>query len=498
MWARSLAVLGLAASALGARSYLYFPNSDVESVTETIFPSHPGLTVAELSNLCDQTPSCIGFNTDGWLKNASSSLGPTPVDLYMIAPTPAPAPPPLLWPMPKIVSIGASKLVLDAANFQFSATTPCMELDAAFTRFTGILFPRGAFPTAEPARRAGAAVLARVVVAVDNVSVPLDLGVDESYSLSVPADGSPASISAPTVWGALHGLQTLSQLVAFDFDAQAYWTDAPVAVSDAPQFAWRGVMVDPARQFLQPNVLRSLIDSLTTAKLNTIHVHLLDCDSFPIQVAQPFDQLWKGAFSPRERYTAREMAALVEYARIRGVRIVYEFDQPGHMGAMCKGYPELCPTPACSSSYGGDVLDPSSASTIPAMNAVVDALVAASIDSVLHLGGDEVGDACWLASPAVQAWMKTHNISDGNGIYEYFVMQSNDMAIARGKSPMRWEEVWKHFGTALDRSTIVHAWLSSAALIDAADNGYRTVYSVNDNAHVTLTPPSHPPAVPRL
>jgi hexosaminidase len=308
--------------------------------------------------------------------------------------------------------------------------------------------------------------------------------VDEGYSLALPGDGSPGTLTAATVWGALHGLQTLSQLVRYDFDARAYWVDgAPVAIDDAPAFSWRGLMVDPARQFLPIATLRAVVDSLTIAKLNTLHVHLLDCDSFGIEVAPPFESLWAGAFSPRERYTGADLAGLVDYARVRGVRVVYEFVQPGHMGAMCVGHPELCPTPKCDPAYGSDVLDPSSNATLPAMQAVVDALVAASVDSVLHLGGDEVGDACWLASPAVRAWMAAHNASSGDDIYEYFVERSNAMALAAGKSPMRWEEVWKHFRTALDPRTIVHAWLSSAALLDAANNGYRTVYSVNDHAY---------------
>jgi hexosaminidase len=272
--------------------------------------------------------------------------------------------------------------------------------------------------------------------------------------------------------------------VRYDFDARAYWVDAaPVAIDDAPAFAWRGLMVDPARQFLPLATLRAVIDSLAIAKMNTLHVHLLDCDSFALEVAPPFERLWAGAFSARERYSAGDLAGLVAFARLRGVRVVFEFDQPGHMGAMCDAYPELCPTPACDAAYGSDVLDPSSAATLPAMQAVVDALVRASADSVLHLGGDEVGDACWLASPAVREWMDAHNCTTGDDVYRYFVAQSNAMALAAGKSPMRWEEVWKHFGTALDKRTIVHAWLSSAALFDAANNGYRAVYSVDTSGY---------------
>ena len=155
---------------------------------------------------------------------------------------------------------------------------------------------------------------------------------------------------------------------------------------------------------------------------------------------------------------------------------------------MCKGYPELCPTPACDPAYGSDVLDPSSNATVPAMQAVVDALVAAQVDSVLHLGGDEVGDACWLASPAVVRWMAAHNATSGDDIYRYFVEVSNAMALAAGKSPMRWEEVWKHFGATLDPRVIVHAWLSSDALFDAANHGYRAVFSVNEHYYLDYLP----------
>jgi len=254
---------------------------------------------------------------------------------------------------------------------------------------------------------------------------------------------------------------------------------APVAVADAPRFPWRGVMVDPARAFLPPATLRLLIDSLASAKLNTLHMHVLDCDSFPLQVPPPFERLWEGAFSPRERYTAGDLAGLVEFARLRGVRVVFEFDQPGHMGAMCRGVPSLCPTPACAPAYGYDVLDPSSADTLPAMRAVVATLAAASVDSVLHLGGDEVKYDCWLASPAVVAWMAANNVSDGAGVYAYFVRESNAMALAAGKSPMRWEEVWTAFGTALDPRTIIHAWKSAASVAAASSAGYRVVYSVS-------------------
>jgi hexosaminidase len=472
---------------LATRSYLYYPSTDVSFVNETIFPQSNATTVASLSSACDATPGCLGFNLNGWLKSGTTSLGPGLVDSYFLAPTPAPPEPTYLWPQPASVSLGAGR-VLVSSGLQFTEVggggTP--ELVAAFARFEAILFSRGSYDAvgAGGSRASGLPTVTSVLVSVANASVPLDVGVSESYTLSVPADGSPIALSSATVWGALHGLQTLTQLVGFDSEALAYWSPAPVAITDAPKFSYRGVMVDPARQFLPPALLRAVVDSLTQVKLNVLHVHLLDCDSFPAQVPPPYANLWQGSFSPRERYTAQELLGLSEYARVRGVTVIFEFDQPGHMGAMCKGYPSLCPTPACSAAYGGDVLDPSSPDTLPAMRAVVAALAAASpSSSILHLGGDEVNPACWLASPAVAAWMAAHNASSGDDVYRYFVAQSNAMALAVGKAPMRWEEVWRHFGTALHPSTIVHAWLTSAAMFQAASAGYRTVFSVNSAAY---------------
>ena len=475
---RLLAPLLFAAAAASAapRTYLYYPSSDVASTQETLFPQAGTTNTTELASLCDSTPTCIGFNSNGWLKNGSTSLAPQPVDLYLAAPTPAPAPPLPLWPYPRSLSSGATTLPVSAA-LQLLPSAPCADLEAALARFAATSLSRAAAPPA-PSPPPNLLTALHVTLAPGGCAVPLDLGVNESYSLTIPEDGSPALLSAPTVWGALLGLQTLAQLLAFDAETGAYAIPAtPLAIADAPRFAWRGVMVDPARAFLPLAVLRALVDSLPLAKLNTLHVHLLDSDSFPLQVGAPFEDLWSAAFSPRERYSARDLAGLTEYARARGVRVVYEFDSPGHVGGMCTARPELCPAgPACE----GNVLDPSSPLALPAMLAVYDALAAVSIDSVLHGGGDEVGEKCWLGNARVAAWAAAHNISNGDGVYKYFVQAGSDMALAKGKAPMRWEEVWAHFGTSLHPSTIIHAWLSSAALVNATNHGYRAVFSVND------------------
>jgi hypothetical protein len=75
--------------------------------------------------------------------------------------------------------------------------------------------------------------------------------------------------------------------------------------------------------------------------------------------------------------------------------------------------------------------------------------------------------------------MAANGINTTDGVYEYFVEKVDAMTLALGKSPVRWEEVWKHFGTDLDSRTVIHAWLSSGALIDATSKGYRAIWSVD-------------------
>jgi hexosaminidase len=117
--------------------------------------------------------------------------------------------------------------------------------------------------------------------------------------------------------------------------------------------------------------------------------------------------------------------------------------------------------------------------SLDAIQAVLGEIAAATTDEFFHLGGDEVDQSCWANTPAVQAWMKSVGFTTTDEVYEYFVSNVDQMTINLNRSPVRWEEVWKHFGTDLDQRTVVHAWLSSGALINATSLGYRAIWSVD-------------------
>ena len=106
------------------------------------------------------------------------------------------------------------------------------------------------------------------------------LGDDESYKLRITATS--ATLKARTVWGALRGLETFSQLVTYDFDAATYQV-LPCTIQDAPRYPHRGLMVDSGRHFLPVATLLHVVDALPYAKLNVLHWHLTDTQSFPVE-----------------------------------------------------------------------------------------------------------------------------------------------------------------------------------------------------------------------
>ena len=339
------------------------------------------------------------------------------------------------------------------------------------------------FMTTNPAGAPPAGATKNVNVQVANPDAPLALGVDESYTIAFPADGSDATITANTIYGAMMGLQTISQAVRYDFDAGQYAVQAaPLTIADKPKFAWRGILIDTDRHWLSLHTIMRIIDALGMAKLNIIHWHIVDWQSWPLE-SKAYTGLWNRSWSPRERYTLNDVKVITQYAAERGVRVVPEFDTPGHASSMCFAYPELCPSASCSYQTNNPLTPVPDAQgnnvALNAIQAVLTEIDAVTTDEFFHLGGDEVDQSCWANTPAVQAWMTKNGIATTDGVYEYFVSKVDAMTIALNRSPVRWEEVWKHFGTDLDPRTVIHAWLSRDALINATSLGYRAIWSVD-------------------
>jgi hexosaminidase len=189
-------------------------------------------------------------------------------------------------------------------------------------------------------------------IVVHSDSEELQLGVDESYTLMVSKKNEQsivgaATIEANTVYGALRGLETFSQLCAFDYitkSVQIY--KAPWYIQDKPRFGYRGLLIDTSRHYLPIDVIKQIIESMSFAKLNVLHWHIVDEQSFPLETPT-YPNLWKGAYSRWERYTVEDASEIVRFAKMRGINVMAEVDVPGHAESWGTGYPDLWPSLSC-------------------------------------------------------------------------------------------------------------------------------------------------------
>mmetsp|Transcript_29905 Transcript_29905/g.92579 ORF Transcript_29905/g.92579 Transcript_29905/m.92579 type:complete len:512 (+) Transcript_29905:1189-2724(+) len=370
-----------------------------------------------------------------------------------------------LWPLPRSLTNGSDSLIVIPGPTFFRLAGPASESDVlveGIARYADLTFPHRFEPGVG---------LSELVVDVDNATQYPALGDDESYSLEISGPQT-ATLKAPTVWGALRGLETFSQLVEFDFDARGYKVhDAPLSIQDAPRFPHRGLMVDSGRHFEPVAAIKKIVDSLPYAKLNVLHWHAVDTQSFPIETpSRP--KLWEGAYSKAERYSTEDVQDVVEHARLRGVRVMVEFDVPGHSESWCAGYPEVCPSTTCDQP-----LDVSSDATFELIDAILGDAAAVFPDQFVHLGGDEVNTDCWDSTPHVKDWLDARNMSADDG-YAYFVKTAGDLARGHGKRVVQWSEVFDHFKTDLDKTTIVHVWKSVTNVTEVLADGYDVLLNV--------------------
>src|SRR5271170_3902483 len=213
------------------------------------------------------------------------------------------------------------------------------------------------------------------------------LDTDESYSLN--SAGNKIVLQAKTVFGALHGLQTLQQLVQVE---DGHFVIPAVQINDSPRFPWRGLMIDVSRHFMPLPVIYRTLDGMAAVKLNVFHWHLTDDQGFRIE-SKRFPRLTlmgsDGLF-----YTQDQVRAVVAYASARGIRIVPEFDVPGHVTSWLVGMPELGSVERpyeISRTFGiwDGALDPTKESTYKFLDAFIGEMSELFPDEYMHMGGDE-------------------------------------------------------------------------------------------------------------
>jgi len=298
------------------------------------------------------------------------------------------------------------------------------------------------------------------------------LHADESYDLET--NSKQATIKAATPVGILRGLATFVQLVGLD--AQGFAVPG-VTIHDQPRFLWRGLMIDVSRRWIPADIIKRNLDAMSAVKLNVFHWHLTDDQGFRIE-SRKFPKLQQMG-SDGNYYTQQEVREIVEYARERGIRVVPEFDMPGHSASWVVGYPQLASATGPFSmerelGIRDAALDPTREEVYEFIDEFIGDMATLFPDEYLHIGGDEVNGRQWAANPNIQAFMRAHGMGNHHDLQVYFNQRLLTILQKHHKKMIGWDEV---LHPQLPKDIVVQSWRGQSSLAQAAKQGYMGILS---------------------
>ncbi len=376
-----------------------------------------------------------------------------------------------LMPQPSSLTAGDGSFPLTSSLTLLAPGVRSPRLDAAILR----TFKRLEDKTGQPfLRDLNKPISGRVDLTMDVTADPILQTIDEDESYTLAITSSSIVIKAPTTTGALHALETLLQLV--QPSGSSYILPA-VTITDSPRFRWRGLMIDCGRHFEPLDVLKRNLDAMAAVKLNVFHWHLTEDQGFRIE-SKLFPKL-TGLGSDGRFYTQEDARELVRYARDRGIRVVPEFEMPGHSAAWLFAYPELAsgtnPTGIRREFGVSDfAIDPTREETYKFLTRFLTEMTTLFPDQYLHIGGDEAPAPDWKKNPRILAFMKAHDLKDNDALQAYFNTRVLKILTSLHRRMVGWDEI---FNPALPKDVVVQSWRGEASLAKGAEAGYQGVLS---------------------
>jgi hexosaminidase len=417
-----------------------------------------------------------------------------------VAVNPLPAPTSITWGTsgPKSVagylslSGNPNQIVSQAWNRAFNTITSLRWVPQATEAPIATYAP---FPTlAAKAKRSSYSLLTGVSVNIKNTNAPLQHGVDESYTLDITSNSQTIAITAQTPWGALHAFTTLQQLIISDGHG-GLMIEQPVSISDAPLYPYRGIMIDSGRNFISLPKIYEQIDGMALSKLNVLHWHLDDAQSWPVQM-QTYPMMTKDAYSAREQYAQSDIKNVIAYAQARGVRVIPEVDMPGHASS---GWKQVDPSiVACANSWWSNdnwplhtAVEPNpgqleilSPKTYQVVQNVYDELSGIFTDNFFHVGADELQTGCYNLSTLTTEWFAANASRTYDDLLQYWV----DHAVPIFQKPanrklIMWEDIYLStpHANSVPKDIILQTWNGGLTNIQALTSaGYDVIVSSSD------------------
>lgn len=384
---------------------------------------------------------------------------------------------PAIMPRPATMKFGPARLVVTASWKVCLVGVDDPRLRAGLARAlrrieerTGLAFARSTnadYALATPGTAAALVIECRT----PGRAIPV-LEEDETYTLET----SPTQVTlvAPTVRGALHGLETLLQLLQSDARG---WFLPEVTIIDQPRFPWRGLMIDVVRHWQPMDVIKPNLDGMALVKLNVLHLHLTDDQGFRIE-SKTWPRLHERG-SDGHFFTHGQIREIIAYAAERGIRVVPEFDIPGHATSWLVGHPELASAPGPYEIERGrgifdPVLDPTNPEVYRMLEQFLGEMADLFPDAYLHIGGDENNGVHWTANPGIQAFIREHRLQDNAGLHAHFNGRIHTILAKHGKQLVGWDEI---LHPSLPAGSVVHSWRGAAGVAEATQHGFACIRS---------------------
>jgi len=401
------------------------------------------------------------------------------------------------WPIPQQWVTELTLKTLDPNTLLFSTNRPgCDIIQSAFNRYRKLLMKNngGQSDASLPVLQT-----LSVVVIDDNCGPQIypKFRDDESYTLRINSD-STAILQSATTSGALRGLETFSQLIYLNGNNKFQVNET--YIYDYPRYSYRGLMIDTARHFYPVNIIIKILDAMSWDKLNVLHWHLVDDQSFPYQSTTYPNLTTRGAYSPHHVYSQENVSTIINEARLRGIRVIPEFDTPGHTWSWGRSFLSLI-TPCWGNGLDGgpnvpdypdhgpqEILNPMLEETYSFLGDLYKEIVQVFPDEYVHLGMDEVYHACWESNPNISEWMVTRGLTDYHQVEQYYATRLIAVVqkLERPTKYMMWQDPIAN-NVTVDSNTVIEIWKDNSSgpqfnpwqdyTLDTARKGYDMILS---------------------
>lgn len=305
---------------------------------------------------------------------------------------------------------------------------------------------------------------------------------EESYTLQIRENGS-VILNAKSEIGALRGLTTFVQLFYkhSQVDTGTYTPLAPIDIEDFPAFEHRGLNLDISRNYISPDDVIRTLDAMSLQKLNRLHLHASDAQSWPLEIPSLPSLAAKGAYRPDLAWTPTDLLRVQEFGRSRGIQVYLEIDLPGHTASIALADPSLITAYNEQPSWQNYSAEPPSGQlrlASPSVPTFLRTLLSnllprtAPFSPLFHTGGDEVNLAVYTLDPGINSSAP----STLRPLLQSFIDTTHALVRAHNRTPVVWEEILLDLNITLGPDVIVQTWLSPASLAATVARGHRAIF----------------------